>query len=255
MHDVADPIAAVQPLKVAVVDGWRIHDYSRVDSTNLVAAKLAAWDAVRAVTQSAGRGRFLRRWVSDEGGLWLSAVVPVAPEPSSVRSLPLAVGWAVCKALREMGASGLRMRWPNDVLWRGRKLAGLLIDQFSPGLAVVGVGINVRNQPESGDPSLHNRTIRLVDLLPCVEMQPLTEMVLRHVRDAVNTMNADGFGALLSGVNGLWGEARRVELDLNGERRQGMFTGVDDEGRLLLADEAGGLTAFDASEVSHLTEL
>src|SRR5690349_19647555 len=118
---------------------WRLRELAAVDSTNLFAANLPAWHAVRADTQTAGRGRFQRQWVSDAGGLWLSAVVPVETNSPAWRMLPLATGVAVCDALRANGANQLRLRWPNDVLVGNRKLAGLLIDQFRPAAAVVGV--------------------------------------------------------------------------------------------------------------------
>ena len=174
---------------IPLAGGWLLHDYRVVNSTNLVAASMPAWHAVRADTQIAGRGRFQRKWVSDAGGLWLSAVVPVAADPSARLALPLAAGLAVCDALRALGVARLRLRWPNDVLVGGRKLAGLLVDQFAPGLAVVGVGINVANHPETHDPALRNQTARLADLLPAPpSLDQLTALILDHLRSGVGEL-------------------------------------------------------------------
>jgi BirA family transcriptional regulator, biotin operon repressor / biotin---[acetyl-CoA-carboxylase] ligase len=263
-----------EPAVVSVVDGWTIHEYSVVTSTNLVAANLPSWTAVRADTQTNGRGRFQRFWVSDQGGLWLSAVVPTERDVIKQRALPLAAGLAVCDSLRELGVSRIRMRWPNDVLVGDRKLAGLLIDHFSPGLAVIGIGINVRNRPEALDPSLRDQTTRLVDLLQppgaCpprpqadrveapehdLELHELATLVLRHVRLVLDQLRKPGSLSLLLRVNKLWAAPRRVELDLDGTFRGGLFTGVDDEGRLALSDEDGNVTFYDAHEVRHLTEI
>jgi BirA family biotin operon repressor/biotin-[acetyl-CoA-carboxylase] ligase len=280
-----------EPPVVSVFEGWTIYEYSVVTSTNLVAANLPPWTAVRAGAQTNGRGRFQRPWVSDQGGLWLSAVVPTERDPIKQRTLPLVVGLAVSDSLHELGVSRLRMRWPNDVLVDDRKLAGLLIDHFAPGLAVVGIGINVRNQPEALDPSLKNQTARLVDLLPALgasasrrrvtsfvgqlnagatpalpeeahedleptlELPHLTILVLRHVRLGLTQLQKQGIMSLLLRVNKLWAAPRRVELDLDGTFRSGLFTGVDDEGRLALSDEAGNVTFYDAHEVRHLTEI
>src|SRR5438874_11399662 len=112
---------------------WTMHDYAVVSSTNLVAASLPAWHAVRAETQPAGRGRFQRRWVSDLGGLWLSAVVPVPAKSASSGLLPLLAGLAVAEALVRIGVAEIRMRWPNDLLVGQGKLGGLLLDQFVSG--------------------------------------------------------------------------------------------------------------------------
>jgi len=91
-----------------IVEDWTVWEYDSVTSTNLVAAELAAWNAVRAETQTAGRGRFQRKWVSDRGGLWLSAVVPIA-SPSD-RILPLLAGLAICESLHGLGVRHLRLR-------------------------------------------------------------------------------------------------------------------------------------------------
>lgn len=275
---------------VTTLDGWTIHEYSVVTSTNLVAANLDPWTAVRADIQTNGRGRFQRAWISDQGGLWLSAVVPIGRDMIKERTLPLAAGLAVCDCLHELGISRLRMRWPNDVLVNDRKLAGLLIDHFTPGLAVIGIGINVRNQPEALDPNLTNQTTRLVDLVPAqespasrrrvsfaagqensgetpalpgvaqengnpaLELPELTMLVLRHLRLVLTQLRKLGTMSLLPRVNKMWAAPRRVELDLDGTFHAGLFTGVDDDGRLALSDEAGNVTFYDAHEVRHLTE-
>ena len=235
---------------------WTLYEYAVVASTNLVAANLGAWTAVRADTQTNGRGRFQRTWVSDLGGLWLSAVVPLSHNPVARKVLPLAAGLAVCDGLHELGISGLRLRWPNDVLVNDRKLAGLLIDQFVPGLAVVGIGLNVTNQPEAHDPLLAHRTARLVDLITSpLELATLTRVLLSHLHNVMIDLSHRGAPALLSRINKLWGVPRRVELDLNGTPRSGTFTGVDPEGRLTLSEGTGGVTFYEAHQVRHLTEI
>jgi BirA family biotin operon repressor/biotin-[acetyl-CoA-carboxylase] ligase len=237
-------------------DGWQLHEMAVANSTNLVAAHLSAWEAVRAVRQTAGRGRFQRGWVSDPGGLWLSAVVPTGPNAAEGRALPLAAGLAVCDALRSIGLQQFRLRWPNDVLVGDRKLAGLLVDQFVPGLAVAGIGINVSNHPDSLDPALKNHFVRLADLLAAPpELGRLTQTVLASVRRVVTEMQDHGFASLLPRLNPLWGRPRRVELDLDGGLRRGTFAGVGPQGQLLLRDDSGSQTAYHAWQVRHLTEL
>ena len=264
------------PERVFELEGWTVHEVASVDSTNLFAANLPVWHAVRAEIQTAGRGRFQRVWISDQGGLWLSAVVPSPPRgvassgpghenagsfaPPCSRPaqpwLPLVAGLAVCDALAELGLTGFRMRWPNDVLVRDRKLAGLLLDQFTPAHVVVGVGLNVRNQPEASDAALQNQATRLADWLP--ESSGLTEVaavVLRHLRRLALEASQQGFAAIHPRVNALWQGPRRVQLLLDDGSRPGMFTSVDKDGCLLLEDEAGRTTAYDPSQVLHLREI
>jgi BirA family biotin operon repressor/biotin-[acetyl-CoA-carboxylase] ligase len=236
------------------VGNWLLQQFDSVTSTNLVAAQLPAWSAVRAETQTAGRGRFQRQWVSDRGGLWLSAVVPV--QPPHHRMLPLLGGLAVCDLVRGLGFWNVRLRWPNDVMVLERKLAGVLIDQFQPGLAVVGIGLNVHNHPATADAHLQNQTERLADLLPGTSaLENLTLLLLERLRSLVEGLNEGESRRLLARVNELWSEGRRVELDLDGDLRHGCFAGVDAAGRLLLQDDLGATTAYNPEQVRHLTEL
>lgn len=225
-------------------------------STSLIAAELGAWNAVRAGRQTSGRGRFQRGWVSDEGGLWLSGVVPTDRKGLANRTLPLAAGLAVCNALKSLGVSPLRMRWPNDILVNHRKLAGLLIDQLRPGLAVVGIGINVSNRPEAHDSSLKNQTARLADLIPHPPpLRDLAVLVLCHLRLVVTELDGKNYESVPPDVNALWGPPRRVELDLDGELRHGEFQGVDTQGRLILRHETGDAAAYAPWQVRHLREV
>ncbi len=236
------------------IEGWTLWEYDSVTSTNLVAAGLPAWSAVRADTQTAGRGRFQRKWVSDEGGLWLSAVVPIR-RPNGW-FLPLLAGLAVCDVARGLGVENARLRWPNDVMLLERKLAGVLIDQFTPGLAVMGIGLNVNNQPACRDPALQNQAVRLADILPApMPLEDLTTLLLGRIRPLVQAWNDGAWLPLLSRVNELWSRGRPVELDLDGDIRRGLFAGVDDAGRLLLLDDSGAAAAFNPEQVRHLNEI
>jgi BirA family biotin operon repressor/biotin-[acetyl-CoA-carboxylase] ligase len=235
---------------------WQLRECAEVDSTNLVAARLPAWHAVRADTQTAGRGRFQRSWVSDAGGLWLSAVVPVEANSPAWRMLPLATGVAVCDALRVTGVKQLRLRWPNDVLVGDGKLAGLLIDQFTPGLAVVGIGINVTNYPEVRDGGLRGHVARLADLVSVVPSLPdLTARVLASLKSTWQEVQDSGTGSLLPRVNALWDLPRRVQLDVNGKLVSGEFGGVDDRGRLQLRLDDGSTNFFEPQQVKLLRDL
>jgi BirA family biotin operon repressor/biotin-[acetyl-CoA-carboxylase] ligase len=148
------------------------------------------------------------------------------------------------------------MRWPNDLLIDRRKLAGILVDSFCPDAAVIGLGINVQNHPESGDTKLSGQTARLADLLSNPpNLDELTALVLRSIRCEIEAFADSGFVLPIPRLNGLWGPPRSVELDLDGNLRRGTFTGVDAEGRLGLWSSDGTLTFYSAHQVRHLTEL
>ena len=242
--------------RMSVAGDWRIVEYDQVGSTNIVAAKLPAWQAVRAMTQSAGRGRFQRTWVSDLGGLWLSAVVPLGPNRAQNQTLPLVAGLSIIEALRKLGVADARLRWPNDIMVGDRKLAGLLVDCFSPRLAVVGIGMNVTNRPSDEDPSLTKTATRLADLLdraPAIEI--VTDTLLCCLQSSVEILLSRGFGALSSRVNQLWGGRRRVRVQLDAGELSGEFIGVDGVGRLLLEGPQAKVRAFEPHEVRLLREI
>jgi BirA family biotin operon repressor/biotin-[acetyl-CoA-carboxylase] ligase len=250
--------------RVFEFEGWTLHEFASVDSTNAVASTLPPWHAVRADVQTAGRGRFQRTWISDKGGLWLSAVLPTPQRGPAVASakgpaqhgLPLLAGLALCDALAELGLSGFRMRWPNDVLVQDRKLAGLLLEQFTPDRVVVGLGVNVHNQPEVSDPALHYQATRLAQWLPAPpDVTALAKLVLRHLRRLAGEASRGGLQAMLPRVNALWRTPRRVQLLLDGGMCDGLFTNVNEDGCLLLQDQAGRTTAYDPSQVRHVQEI
>lgn len=153
-------------LRAALLDATRarpapfIGIWGRVPSTNEVAKAIAldagaarlAGSVVIAETQTGGKGRFGRSWVSPPGGLYLSVLVeppagPGAPSADPLTLLPLAAGVAVAHAVRRVAGVPAELRWPNDLDWEGRKVAGVLAEvgfrRESPRLAVVGFGVNL----------------------------------------------------------------------------------------------------------------
>lgn len=235
--------------------GWEIHHLTSVGSTNDAAAAMPAWSAVRADRQTVGRGRHQRSWVSDDGGLWISAVVPTGPPEKGWAALPLAAGLVVCETLQSVGAAPLRLRWPNDVMTGKRKLAGLLVDVFRPGLAVVGVGINVSNRPDATEPGLSGAVARLEDLVASVpSLDELTDGFLGRLRDGVDVMHQSGFSALVPRLNRWWNPELPIELQLDAGEVRGFFGGVDETGRLRVRRVDGRTETFSAHEVTRLRE-
>ncbi|HWK73938.1 MAG TPA: biotin--[acetyl-CoA-carboxylase] ligase [Povalibacter sp.] len=97
--------------------------------------------------QNAGRGRRGRTWVAPFGsGICMSIGWQFQEAPPTFSALSLAVGVAVVKALRRFGAEGVGLKWPNDLIWQGRKLGGILIEMRGesggPSQVVIGIGLN-----------------------------------------------------------------------------------------------------------------
>ncbi len=243
--------------RVATMPEWVLEVLGEVPSTNAVAARLPAWHAVRARVQTAGRGRTGRHWVSDEGGLWLSAVLPCPGPRSHWSTLPLAAGHAFLSALVELGVSDLRLRWPNDLMVGDRKLAGILVERFTDDTAVVGFGLNIFNRPSAADPSLATPTVRLSDLVPGkYTVDDVAGHMLRTLARTHLSMAAFGFGPIAAALNRRWSKPRSVVVTLNGEPAplMGHFLGIDAFGRLRLTTGHDDIRLYDASEVALLRE-
>lgn len=248
---------------------WRYEVLPTIDSTNTYAARLPAWTAVRADTQSKGRGRTTDRvWVSDRGGLWLSAVLPCPGPRAKWETLPLVAGQAVIAAVTALGVRGARLRWPNDVMVGTGKLAGLLVERHTADTAVVGIGLNVFNDPAALDPKLRGHTVSLSELWtaggpPASDagggraargpwsLDDVAAVVLDALREAHAVLANEGFERIGRALNDAWGEPRLVEVMLNGgaESRPFWFHGVDAEGRLRC--RAGSLSDGELAESAN----
>ncbi len=237
---------------------WTVHHHRVVASTNPLAAFLPAWHAVRADQQTRGVGRTGRHWVSDLGGLWLSAVLPTPGPRKAWSILPLAVGWAVISALRELGLRDVRLRWPNDLMVGPRKLAGILVETHQPATAVVGIGLNVFNSPERDVPELAGQTTSLQQLLPGdYDLGQLTTLLLDALA-RVQTQIAEGhFAHIAEDLNQSWGDPRPVELWLNPHPSlalRGSFHGIDPEGRIVFQEANGPRRLLSPEQVALLRE-
>jgi BirA family transcriptional regulator, biotin operon repressor / biotin---[acetyl-CoA-carboxylase] ligase len=238
---------------------WQLSVLPETTSTNTLAATLPPWHAIRAAHQSAGRGRTGRTWVSDRGGLWLSAVLPCPAPRERWALLPLAVGWALLETLADLGARDLRLRWPNDLLCGERKLAGLLVERHRPDTAVVGLGLNVLNRPEFASPTLRGTTVRLADLAPDAptDLDTLATHALAAIARAHAELCEHGFARIAADLNRGWATPRLVALTLADAPAPvlGRFLGIAEDGRLRLAQRDGTVTAYDATQVALLREL
>ena len=216
----------------------RLH-LRRTDSTNERARELAALGAphgtlVTASRQTAGRGRQGRSWVAPDGrGLLCSLLLRDPP-----RLLPLAAGVAVASVV---GVPAL-VKWPNDVLVDGRKVAGILVEgRPQERWAVVGIGLNVALQPEDFPPELRETAGTLGHGPEAIE--PTLERLLEALEHWITASPEDVLEAFRT-RDALLGRAIRWA---GGE---GRAAGVDPEGRLMVQTRQGRMT-LEAGEV-HL---
>lgn len=235
--------------------GWTVHEADCLGSTNDYARNLAAWQVVRALRQTGARGRHGRKWFSGEGGLWMSVVLPLEPAGAGWHAFPLVAGLAVVTTLRGLGLTAARLRWPNDVLIGPRKICGILMEKFHADRVVVGLGLNVTNDPASDDPALAAIATSLARELPGT---PDSGEIFAALLTALRVLHArvaeDGFGSLVDEINHHWGGTREVELHLAETTERGLFQGIDNRGDLLLETD-GRLRAHDAAYVRLMREV
>lgn len=244
-----------EPLRFPWHD-WEIIQFQETGSTNEEAKAFGPWTAVTALRQTAGRGRHGRSWNSGEGGLWVSLVLPTPGEAARWKTLPLAIGLAVIRMLGGLDVQA-RMRWPNDIMVGDRKLAGLLLERHRPESVIAGIGINIQNAPGKMDPSLKDTAVRLADLSPSLPQQDeLLCRLLTRVREVHRSMERQGLSTLLPELNRIWGPLPRpVVLHVQGQALTGRFTGVTQDGDLLLEQPGRPAAVYTASHVHLLREL
>lgn len=205
--------------------------------------------------QNAGRGRQGRPWYAMPGAaLTLSLLWRFPGGANTLAGLSLAVGVALRRAMTKLGARGVGLKWPNDLMWRGGKLAGILIelqgDALGPTAAVIGIGINVRlpevlrRRIEQEAADLESACGRLLD------RNEATAEVLLALVAALGRFASDGFAAFQDEwVAAHVYEGQQVTVILpDSTRETGIARGIDREGALLL--DAGGRTRrFHSGEV------
>ena len=219
--------------------GWpRLH-LRHIDSTNARARELASRGAphgttVTASEQSAGRGRQGRTWVAPAGrALLLSVVIRDPP-----RLLPLAAGVATAEVVGPQA----RLKWPNDVVLGGRKVAGILIEGRPQELwAVLGIGLNVALRTEDFPVELR-RSAGGMGLEPDA-IEPTLERLLDSLRHWIEADPSD----ILDGVRA---RDALLGLPVRWGGGQGEAAGVDSDGRLIV-ETGGGRVTLEAGEV-HL---
>jgi BirA family biotin operon repressor/biotin-[acetyl-CoA-carboxylase] ligase len=252
--------------------------HERLDSTNTRARELAAEGAahgtvVTADEQTAGRGRQGRTWTAPPGKALLYSAI-IRPLDDRHLMLPLAAPLAVCEAAEEL-ANALShddeetdfhcgVKWPNDVLIDGRKLAGILVEaRPQDGWAVVGIGLNLTISTEEFPPDLQDKAVsifspatggrggtRQASPLFAQAGPPTTPFTAAAVlnRYLGRWVNSDPDTVLESWRNRDALKGREVAWDGG----SGVADGVDDRGYLLVVTPSGDRVAVGASEV-HLT--
>ena len=207
-------------------------------------------------SQSEGRGTKGRTWVSPFGrNIYLSLLWKFNCSPSELCGLSLSVGVAVARAIEEIGAADVKLKWPNDLVWKNQKLGGLLLEMAGeasgPCQVVIGVGVNV-SMPESVGRSIDQPWVDINTILSNepVSRNKLTGSILKHLCGVLSEFQDAGFAVtrkewLRRDV--IVGKA--VKLLLPNREIFGVVKDIDENGALLLESE-GRVKQYASGEVS-----
>jgi len=256
-------VAALRRARAGQRLGATIHYLDTTDSTNTVArdhamAGAAEGTVVIAETQTKGRGRLGRTWVSPpHRNLYLSVVLRPPIEVVAAPQIGLVAGVAVAAAVAEW-APAAAIKWPNDVLVAGRKVAGILMELEADldriRFVVLGIGVNVNTAPEEFPEDLRDKAGSLMTACAApVDRVKFADRLLSYLEDGYGRFVRDGFAA----IRPLW-EARsclhgaHVRIDAGAGRVDGTVAGLADDGCLVVRTAAGTDVRLVAGDVTVL---
>jgi BirA family biotin operon repressor/biotin-[acetyl-CoA-carboxylase] ligase len=237
--------------------------FPEIDSTNREARDRAREGAregtvVLADFQSRGRGRLGRAWESPSGAnVYLSVIIRPPIPPPAAPQITLLAGVSAARALSHVSGLECRIKWPNDIFLRGKKLAGILAEMEGEGsetrFIILGIGVNVNWRKEDFPPELRETATSLqAETGKEVSRAAAAAGILQELEAEYIAFLREGFSARLRGDwNRLsWVNGRQVTLQSPGGTISGRALGLDTDGALLLLDGEGNTRRFVAGEVS-----
>jgi BirA family biotin operon repressor/biotin-[acetyl-CoA-carboxylase] ligase len=246
--------------------GTRFHYFDQIDSTNDYARVLAEKGEpqgaiVVAERQTQGRGRLGRQWVSPPYiNLYCSFILrPSLPSAHAPR-ITLAAAVALADTIEEFGAVAPAIKWPNDILAGGKKLAGVLTEAASNPqrvqFVIVGIGVNLNFSLQSMPPEIAARATSLSVLTgQNVSREAFLQRLIHHLDRCYGMLEEQGFAALAP----RWDErfelrGRRVRVEMTDRSIMGRAVGLDVDGALMIALPDGDCQRVVAGDVVPMEE-
>jgi len=204
---------------------------------------------LRAERQRGGVGRLGRKWESPEGNLYCSTLVACRREDPAPSTLSFVAALAVHKAISaHLPHEDIRLKWPNDILVSGHKICGILLERAGD-MIVVGIGVNIAVAPQVEGRIVTSMRQEGADagLTPASFLETLAQ----YFDDAVKDWRQLGLPAILTA----WQQrahplgTRLSTSDDKGERLEGEYAGLSDDGALRLRKVGGALIEIHAGDV------
>jgi len=252
-----DEWALEQGLKTKAL-GRKLFLYEEHPSTNegikeLVGQGHEHGTVLIAKRQTKGRGRLRRGWESPAGGLWLSVLLKPKLSLSEAAKLTLSAGVAVAKTLRELYNLEAGIKWPNDIVVKGQKIAGILGEVAGEWntvqTLVLGIGINTNFSRQALSAELQATTLQELLGRKVNLNQLAAELLLNLEREFEALESGDSTGLVQRWTSLAIGIGRIVQVERAGQIYQGIFRGIRESGELVLESEGEELV-FSSGEVS-----
>lgn len=235
--------------------------FQQIESTNahlmqLVGKNNCTGTICLAEQQIAGRGRLGRTWVSPFGAnVYMSVLWRFSLAPADLGGLSLAAGVGVVRCLKELGADGIQLKWPNDILFQEKKLAGLLLEmtgeQGGPSDVVLGVGLNA-NMTTSQGSEIDQPWVTLKEIGRNFDISrnQLTSSLINHIFGILREYETTGLSTLIEEWRSLDAfHQLPVRISIGNRSVDGVQEGIDESGALLVRVD-GELQTFHGGEVS-----
>ncbi len=234
---------------------------TQVDSTNAVAKNLALKGGEHGTlilcdSQSKGKGRRGREWISKEGmGIWMSMIIKPKINPFEIQAYTFAAALASVKGLLSNlnTVNEIKIKWPNDLIFQKKKLGGILLESSFKNnqldFLIVGIGINV--QKEAYPPTLKNQAVSLEEMMANPpNKEKMIADILNHMEKISKIIDDEGIWGIKEEYyqySCTIGEEVKVEKE---NPLIGIATGIDKLGRLLVIDDKNQLHTLVAEDVS-----
>jgi BirA family transcriptional regulator, biotin operon repressor / biotin---[acetyl-CoA-carboxylase] ligase len=239
-----------------MTDQFTVWHYDRIGSTNDEAHRMASEGAphgtvIHADEQTAGRGRLAHTWFSPPGNLYLSVLLRTGQPAARSAELSFLAALAVADTVEALLPRQIRamLKWPNDVLINGAKIAGILLEQVDDA-TVLGIGLNVLEAPSN----LAYKATTIVANGGIASVDGARDILLPRLAAHLVDWQAEGFAAIRERwLNRAYPIGAAIQAKAGGQSIAGHFAGLDMDGALLL-DTPQGRQRIVAGEIEVKSE-
>lgn len=241
----------------------KVFHFDSIDSTNNQAKIMASKGApegtvILAEEQTSGRGRLGRSWLSPKGtGIWMSIILKPDIEPSEAAKITQIAAAAVTLAVREITDCEAGIKWPNDIIVNGKKICGILTEMSgelnSVNYMVVGMGMNVNQEPEDFPPDLKDTATSIRECVgKAISRKKMALSILRHFEelymDFLECKNVGKSVSICKNYSVTLG--KEVKIIQKGTELIAQALDITEEGELIIRNNKGEIQKIVSGEVS-----